>query len=125
MCVNLQKLHLLGLSSNCISPIKAVTLGSNLNKRTTLKALLLGNMALDVLESLLVNTAQQFVKLTANLLPRAQGEANHVNTHIKFLCIEVIKIQLMEYFVTNYDRLYGNMLMLLSVSIGIKAFSMM
>ena len=105
-CIKLHKLRLLGLSSNCISPKKVSNLPTNLNKSPNLEALLFGNMVLDFYASFLLKIAQQFDKLSANHLPKAQGETNHLNSLVSVSCLEVIKIQLMEYFVENYDKLY-------------------
>ena len=105
-CINLHKLHLLGLSSNCISPKSVSNLPANLNKNPTLEALLLGNMVLDFYTSFLLKIAQQFDKLSANLLLSTQGEMDHLKSLVSILCLEVIKIQLTEHFVENYDKPY-------------------
>ena len=107
-CDDLQKLHLLDLSSNCISPKTLSNLPINLIKSPSLEALLLGNMALDFYGSFLLKVAQQFDKLSnsVNLLLSTRGEMDHLNSLVSILCFEVIKAQLMKYFVENYDLLY-------------------
>ena len=108
VCNNLHKLRLLDLSTNCISPKTLSNLPINLIKSPSLEALLLGNMALDFYGSFLLKVAQQFDKLSdsVNLLLSTQGEMDHLNSLVNILCFEVIKAQLMKYFVENYDMLY-------------------
>ena len=105
-CINLSKLHLLNISSNCISPKVAPNLATNLNKCSNLKALLLGCIVLDFYDKIVLNTSQHYAKLPANLSLGPQDEVECKNSLVGILCFEIIKIQFMEYFVENHDMLY-------------------